>query len=492
MTVGRDQVHPLADGADLTAAALVTLGAIAELGVARAADVGGRSLAVVGAGAIGLLAQRIGAADGAKPCTVVAASTAKDTVVAGDPAAGLVPPDSVDRIGADVVVEATGAAAGLDLAVRAAAPGGTVVVLGTTRAEAVPVPLDLVAARALRVVGAHAGLLDAPGGTSGLDRRSAAQRFLDRVATGSVRVDDLVTSRADPASAADLLDRVGADRTQVVPVLEWWRLAPDLRARAGGLDLPNPFRRGLAVPLGPAERSPRSAAGIVEHPPAPARAGAADPVTGGWSSDAPRPWCGRLAPRAAAAAGCACRGRGVWPRRSGRWSRRRTATTASAVTPASRSSSMSTPRPPRRPPGWPPSDPTACCWSRAGSAASTSTSRPRCTGAAPRSPGSRRPGTVRCRMGDVAPSLADIDLLVTDFDGVLTDNRVLVSDDGHESVVCTRADGIGCDLLKAAGLPLLILSTETNRVVAVRGAKLGVEVVQGCADKGSAMRDLLR
>jgi 3-deoxy-D-manno-octulosonate 8-phosphate phosphatase (KDO 8-P phosphatase) len=94
-------------------------------------------------------------------------------------------------------------------------------------------------------------------------------------------------------------------------------------------------------------------------------------------------------------------------------------------------------------------------------------------------------------MAEVSPRLADIDLLVTDFDGVLTDNRVLVSDDGHESVVCTRADGIGSDLLKAAGLPLLILSTETNRVVAVRGEKLGIEVVQGCADKGTAMLDLL-
>ena len=70
-------------------------------------------------------------------------------------------------------------------------------------------------------------------------------------------------------------------------MIDWWRLAPDLRARAGGLDLPNPFRRGLAVPLGPAERAiPSAADGIVEHPPAPARAGAADPVTGGWSSDA--------------------------------------------------------------------------------------------------------------------------------------------------------------------------------------------------------------
>ena len=94
-------------------------------------------------------------------------------------------------------------------------------------------------------------------------------------------------------------------------------------------------------------------------------------------------------------------------------------------------------------------------------------------------------------MADVAPTMADIDLLVTDFDGVLTDNRVTVSDDGHESVVCNRADGIGSDLLRAAGLPLLILSTETNPVVSVRGAKLGIEVVQACADKGTALSELV-
>ena len=253
--------------------------------MARAGDVGGRSLAVVGAGAIGLLAQRIAAADGAKPCTVVAASAAKDDIVAGDPAAVVAPPAAVDGIGADVVIEATGAAAGLDLALRAAVPGGTVVVLGTTRAETVPVALDLVAGRALRVVGAHAGLLDAPGGTSGLDRRSAAQRFLDRVATGTVRVDDLVTFHADPATAADLLDRVGPDRGQVVPVIDWWRLAPDLRARPGGLGLPNPFRQGLVEPLGPAERRDPPPAPL-DHAPAPARPGVAEPVVRGPSSDA--------------------------------------------------------------------------------------------------------------------------------------------------------------------------------------------------------------
>ncbi len=325
VTVDRSQVHVLAERADLASAALVTLGAIAELGVARAGEVTGRSLAVVGAGAIGLLAQRIGAAEGAKPCTVVAASTAKDAVVAGDPGAVSAPPAAVDGLAADAVVEATGAAAGLDLALRAAARGGTVVVLGTTRAEAVAVPLDLVASRSLRVVGAHAGLLDAPGGTAGLDRRSAAQRFLDRVATGAVRVDDLITFHADPAGAADLLDRVGSDRSQVVPMIEWWRLAPDLRVRAGGLDLPNPFRRGLDVPLPPAERVGSRRARHL-RPPAGRRPGVG-PTNRSWAGGRPtrppspgrrgRPPCPRPGARRRPAR-CGSRARERWPRRSRR------------------------------------------------------------------------------------------------------------------------------------------------------------------------------
>lgn len=92
----------------------------------------------------------------------------------------------------------------------------------------------------------------------------------------------------------------------------------------------------------------------------------------------------------------------------------------------------------------------------------------------------------------MTPRLDDIDLLVTDFDGVLTDDRVLVSDDGHESVFCTRADGIGCDLLRTADLHVMILSTETNPVVGVRAKKLGVEVIQGSTDKASALRDIAR
>lgn len=91
----------------------------------------------------------------------------------------------------------------------------------------------------------------------------------------------------------------------------------------------------------------------------------------------------------------------------------------------------------------------------------------------------------------IAAATETVRLVVTDFDGVMTDSRVLVFDDGREAVMCTRADGLGCDVLRQAGIDVVILSTERNPVVAARARKLGVDVIQGCDDKGVAMRDLL-
>ena len=86
----------------------------------------------------------------------------------------------------------------------------------------------------------------------------------------------------------------------------------------------------------------------------------------------------------------------------------------------------------------------------------------------------------------VAP--LDVDALVTDFDGVHTDDSVLVGQDGAEFVSVDRGDGMGIALLRRAGVPTLILSTETNPVVGARAAKLGVDVRQGLGDKASALR----
>lgn len=84
-----------------------------------------------------------------------------------------------------------------------------------------------------------------------------------------------------------------------------------------------------------------------------------------------------------------------------------------------------------------------------------------------------------------------IKLLVLDFDGVLTDDRVLVGEDGSEFVLCSRSDGMGISLLKRRGLPIAILSTETNRVVTARARKLGLPVHQGLDNKGAALQQLI-
>jgi YrbI family 3-deoxy-D-manno-octulosonate 8-phosphate phosphatase len=89
----------------------------------------------------------------------------------------------------------------------------------------------------------------------------------------------------------------------------------------------------------------------------------------------------------------------------------------------------------------------------------------------------------------VSPAAAlDVDALVTDFDGVHTDDSVLVGQDGAEFVTVNRGDGMGVGLLRKAGVPVLILSTETNSVVSARAAKLGVEVRQGVGDKAAVLR----
>lgn len=86
-------------------------------------------------------------------------------------------------------------------------------------------------------------------------------------------------------------------------------------------------------------------------------------------------------------------------------------------------------------------------------------------------------------MERIIPSLTDIDLIVFDFDGVLTDNRVIVLEDGREGVVCNRADGLGFDMFRLADIPVMIISTERNAVVARRAAKLRTPVLRNVGDK---------
>jgi YrbI family 3-deoxy-D-manno-octulosonate 8-phosphate phosphatase len=89
---------------------------------------------------------------------------------------------------------------------------------------------------------------------------------------------------------------------------------------------------------------------------------------------------------------------------------------------------------------------------------------------------------------DYLPTRADIDAVVLDFDGTQTDDRVLVDSEGRELVSVHRGDGLGIAALRRAGLPLLILSTEENPVVAARARKLRIPVLHGIDRKDLALK----
>lgn len=78
--------------------------------------------------------------------------------------------------------------------------------------------------------------------------------------------------------------------------------------------------------------------------------------------------------------------------------------------------------------------------------------------------------------------------LFLDFDGVLTDNRVFVSGDGTESVVCWRGDGMGIERVKMLGIGVFVISTESNEIVRARASKLDIPAYSGIADKAKAVR----
>ena len=85
----------------------------------------------------------------------------------------------------------------------------------------------------------------------------------------------------------------------------------------------------------------------------------------------------------------------------------------------------------------------------------------------------------------------DLQAIVFDFDGVFTNNKVHVSENGVESVECSRSDGMGIERARDAGLKMLILSKESNKVVAARAEKLKLEVIHGVDEKVSVLDDWL-
>ncbi|HWQ95965.1 MAG TPA: acylneuraminate cytidylyltransferase [Candidatus Methylomirabilis sp.] len=95
--------------------------------------------------------------------------------------------------------------------------------------------------------------------------------------------------------------------------------------------------------------------------------------------------------------------------------------------------------------------------------------------------------------GYASPSLKaeDIELIVYDFDGVMTDNKVTIDQNGNESVIVNRSDGLAVSRFKEMGIEQIIISTEKNPVVQERAKKLGVFCLHSVNDKKDTLEKYL-
>ncbi len=82
--------------------------------------------------------------------------------------------------------------------------------------------------------------------------------------------------------------------------------------------------------------------------------------------------------------------------------------------------------------------------------------------------------------------------IVFDVDGVLTDGRIIYTDDGHELKQFHVQDGASLKLLADAGIAIGIITGRRSPTVARRARELGIKhVIQGAGNKADALDKLI-
>ena len=96
------------------------------------------------------------------------------------------------------------------------------------------------------------------------------------------------------------------------------------------------------------------------------------------------------------------------------------------------------------------------------------------------------------RPRSVAARARRIRLLVLDVDGVLTDGRMILSEQGDELKAFHTHDGLGINLARRSGILVALVTGEKSPIAQSRGAKLGVEdVVLNARRKGDVLEELM-
>jgi len=189
-------LRALPDSLELRDASIIEPASVAWHAVSRAGDIAGKRVLVVGSGPIGTLivavAKRAGAAEIVavdmfeKPLEIARAVGATSTIVATDA-------DAIDAVEADIVFESSGSYRGLGSAVRGAARGGRVVMVGLLPSGEQPALISLAITRELSLVGSFRF-------------GDEIDEVIEALADGSLRVAPIVTHEFAASDALEAFE----------------------------------------------------------------------------------------------------------------------------------------------------------------------------------------------------------------------------------------------------------------------------------------------
>lgn len=93
---------------------------------------------------------------------------------------------------------------------------------------------------------------------------------------------------------------------------------------------------------------------------------------------------------------------------------------------------------------------------------------------------------------DLKEKIINIKLLILDVDGVLSDGKIILTNNGNETKNFDVKDGLGMLLLQNFGIKLAVITGKTSKIVQNRLADLGVtDIFQGQKNKIQAYQELL-
>jgi len=224
-------VVPIPSEVSFEEAAFMQLGVIVLQAVRKARIVPGHPVVVLGVGLIGQLLLQVCAAFGAHPLIAVSRTARRVSGCVGGLAQRVIVlerdgVEPLDALQSPVCFDATGSPDGLPVALRCTAPGGRVILAGSTRGATKQADFGLLADKRITIIGAHINSL------SPSARAAHAQLFLALLRDRRLDIPALVSERVHPLEAEWFYRRLaGRDDATVGAVLRWDRLPERARMR---------------------------------------------------------------------------------------------------------------------------------------------------------------------------------------------------------------------------------------------------------------------